>query len=66
MSDIISASEQFADFRRVFEGFVERAMAYGLSEGRARRLAKETCVKEADRIARERRSRFEVIEGAGS
>ena len=56
MSDDIEAK-----LRRAVEDYIQRAMANGLTRSEAKRLCLESCLKESDRIARERRSRFRVI-----
>jgi hypothetical protein len=50
-----------AGFRRAVDEFMDRAMAYGFSESEARRICKELCLKESDRIAREKRGQFKIV-----
>ena len=52
---------EMADLLRSVNGFIQRAMAYGLTREQALRLCKDLCLKDSDCIARERRSRFRVI-----
>jgi hypothetical protein len=46
---------------RIVEDLIQRAMSYGPARGQATRLGLGLCLKEPDRRARERRSRFRVI-----
>jgi hypothetical protein len=51
-----------ANFRRAVREFIERARGYGFTYGQAAELAKRICLKESDKIAREKRAKFKVVE----
>jgi hypothetical protein len=47
---------------KVCSDYIERAMSYGLTEREAWRMLNKLIFGELDRIARERRARFKVVQ----